>query len=188
MPLLSKVILLLADVLSIVCLARMLLQWGQLHYKQPLAEFCRSSTDWLIKPLRKLAPPLGRWDSACVLAVLLVYYLAYTAAMLLGLPETQISAKLVAANVLFTVFSALKALAYTLLLGLVLRMMLSFAAPAAPIMPVLQRIFDPLTRPFAFLRIGRMDFSATVLVLALWLWLSHFAPQVMMQLNLWLLH
>ena len=76
---------------------------------------------------------------------------------------------------------------YTLLLGLVLRMMLSFAAPAAPIMPVLQRIFDPLTRPFAFLRIGRMDFSATVLVLALWLWLSHFAPQVMMQLNLWLL-
>ena len=48
MPLLSKVILLLADVLAIVCLARMLLQWGQLHYKQPLAEFCRSSTDWLI--------------------------------------------------------------------------------------------------------------------------------------------
>lgn len=187
MPMLSKVILLLADVLAIVCLARMLLQWGRLHYNQPLAEFCRSSTDWLIKPLRKLAPPLGRWDSACVLAVLLVYYLAYSAAMLLGLPETQISAKLVAANVLFTVFSALKALAYTLLLGLVLRMMLSFAAPAAPVMPVLQRIFDPLTRPFAFLRIGRMDFSATVLVLALWLWLSHFAPQLMMQLNLWLL-
>ena len=31
MPLLSKVILLLADVLAIVCLARLLLQWGQLH-------------------------------------------------------------------------------------------------------------------------------------------------------------
>lgn len=184
---LGKVILLLADVLAIICLARMLLQWGQLHYSQPLAEFCRSSTDWLIKPLRRLVPPLGRWDSACVLAVMLIYYAAFSIIMLLGLPHIQISTKMVLANVLFTLFSTLKALAYCILLGLVVRMILSFSAPASPLMPVLQRIFEPLTRPFAMLRIGRVDFSATVVVVVLWLWLTWFLPQLMSQLNLWLL-
>lgn len=184
---LSKIIVLLADAMAIVCLARMLLQWGQLHYRQPLAEFCRTCTDWLIRPLRKIAPPLGRWDTACILAVLLVYYLIFTLIMLLGLPEVRISLKLMGANILFTLLSTLKALAYALLLGLVVRMILSVSAPSSPLMPVLQRLFDPLTRPFALLRIGRMDFSAIVLVLFLWLWLSLLLPQLMMRLNLWLL-
>lgn len=184
---LDNLVLLLADALAIVCLARMLLQWGQLHYRAPLAEFCRSSTDWLIRPLRRLAPPLGRWDSACILAVLLVYYLAFSLLMLLGLPETRISGKLVAANVAFTLLAAFKATAYVLLFGLVVRMILSLSAPHSALMPVLQRIFEPLTRPFAALRLGRWDFSAAVLVTALWLWLSVLLPQIMMRLNLWLL-
>lgn len=75
---LAKVILLLADVTAIVCLSRCLLQWAQLPFEHPLAQFCCQTTNWLVRPLRKAAPPLGRWDFACVLACILVYYLAFT--------------------------------------------------------------------------------------------------------------
>ncbi|WP_037588471.1 YggT family protein [Stenoxybacter acetivorans] len=183
----DRVLLLLADALAIVCFARALLQWAKLDYRQPLAQFCVNTTNWLIKPLRKIAPPLGQWDAACLLAVLLVYYLILGLLSLLGLPESHISAKIMAVNVLFTLLYASKAAAYVLLFGLVLRMVLSFSQAYSPLMPALQRIFEPLTRPFAFLRFGHLDFSATVLVLVLWLWLSIWLPQLMQKLNIWLL-
>ena len=53
-----KIILLLADVLAIVCLARCLLQWAGLPFEHPLAQFCTQTTNWLVRPLRKATPPL----------------------------------------------------------------------------------------------------------------------------------
>lgn len=182
----AKVILLLADVLAIVCLTRCLLQWARLPFEHPLAQFCCQTTDWLVKPLRKVTPPLGRWDLACVLACVLVYYLAFTLVLLLALPD-GLGVKAMAANMFFTLLSLLKAAAYVLLLGLLLRMVLSFSNPYTPLLAVLHRIFEPLSRPFVFLRIGRYDFSGSVLVLFLWFWLSAILPQLTSKLNLWLL-
>lgn len=131
-------------------------------------------------------PPLGRWDLACVLACVLVYYLAFTLVLLLALPG-GFGMRLMAANLLFTVLNLFKAAAYVLLLGLLLRMVLSFSKPYSPLLPVLHRIFEPLSRPFVFLKIGRFDFSGSVLVLVLWFWLSAILPQMISRLNLWLL-
>ena len=181
-----KIILLLADVLAIVCLARCLLQWAGLPFEHPLAQFCTQTTNWLVRPLRKATPPLGRWDLACVLACVLVYYLAFTLMLLLALPG-GFGMRLMAANLLFTVLNLFKAAAYVLLLGLLLRMVLSFSKPYSPLLPVLHRIFEPLSRPFVFLKIGRFDFSGSVLVLVLWFWLSAILPQMISRLNLWLL-
>ena len=182
----AKVILLLADVLAIVCLSRCLLQWAKLPFEHPLAQFCSQATNWLVKPLRKATPPLGRWDLACVLDCVLVYYLAFTLVLLLALPG-GLGIKAMAANLFFTLLSLLKAAAYVLLLGLLLRMILSFSNPYTPLLAVLHRIFEPLSRPFVFLRIGRYDFSGSVLVLLLWFWLSAILPQLLSKLNLWLL-
>ncbi len=157
---------------------------------------CRLSTRWRsfapkppigwARPLRKATPPLGRWDLACVLACVLVYYLAFTLVLLLALPG-GFGMRLMAANLLFTVLNLFKAAAYVLLLGLLLRMVLSFSKPYSPLLPVLHRIFEPLSRPFVFLKIGRFDFSGSVLVLVLWFWLSAILPQMISRLNLWLL-
>ena len=181
-----KIILLLADVLAIVCLARCLWQWAGLPFEHPLAQFCTQTTNWLVRPLRKATPPLGRWDLACVLACVLVYYLAFTLVLLLALPG-GFGMRLMAANLLFTVLNLFKAAAYVLLLGLLLRMVLSFSKPYSPLLPVLHRIFEPLSRPFVFIKIGRFDFSGSVLVLVLWFWLSAILPQMISRLNLWLL-
>ena len=174
------------EALAIVCLARCLLQWAGLPFEHPLAQFCTQTTNWLVRPLRKATPPLGRWDLACVLACVLVYYLAFTLVLLLALPG-GFGMRLMAANLLFTVLNLFKAAAYVLLLGLLLRMVLSFSKPYSPLLPVLHRIFEPLSRPFVFLKIGRFDFSGSVLVLVLWFWLSAILPQMISRLNLWLL-
>lgn len=183
----AQMLVLLADGLAIVFLARCLLQWAGLDYAHPLAQFCTYTTDWLVKPLRKAAPPLGRWDSACVLACVLLYYAAYTLVSLLVLPG-GFGVKIVAANLFFALLGLLKAAAYVLLLGLVLRMVLSFRNPYASLQASLHKVFEPLSRPFVFLKFKRCDFSGSILALALWFWLSAILPQLAAKLNLWLLN
>ena len=53
--------------------------------------------------------------------------------------------------------------AYVLLGGLLWRMVLSLSQAYSPLVAVLNRVYEPLCRPFAFLRIGRWDFSGSLL-------------------------
>ena len=55
----NQFVALLADALAMLLLARCLLHYGRLNYMHPLAQFCCRSSDWLVKPLRRLLPPLG---------------------------------------------------------------------------------------------------------------------------------
>lgn len=184
---LNQLISLLADALAMLCLTRCLLQYGRLHFSHPLAQFCCRSTDWLVKPLRRVVPPLGQWDTACVLAALLLYVAAYLLLSLLYLPSSMLSWQVAAANMLFAVLSLTRAAAYVLLGGLLWRMVLSLSQGYSPLMAVLNRIFEPLCRPFAFLRIGRWDFSGSLLALLLWWWAAWWLPAIFASLNLWLL-
>lgn len=183
----ARILILSADGLAIVCLSRCLLQWAGLDYRHPLAQFCVYTSDWLVRPLRKAVPPLGRWDPACVLAAVLLYYAAYTLASLIVLPG-GFGMKTVAANLFFTALGVLKAAAYVLFLGLVLRMVLSLQNPYSSLQASLHKIFEPLSRPFVFLKFKRCDFSGSVLALILWFWLSAVLPQLTAKLNLWLLN
>lgn len=182
----GDLLLLLADGLVILCLARFLLQWVQVSPDYPLMRFCVQTTDWLIKPLHKLAPPSGRRDFACMLAGLLLYYVVFMLITFLAMP-TGFGTKWIAANFLFALLSTFKAAAYVMLIGMVVRMVCSFSRPYSELSVIMQRIFEPILRPFAFLRIGRIDFSASVLVLVLWVWLGYILPVLISRLNLWLL-
>ncbi|MDO5073985.1 YGGT family [Neisseria animaloris] len=184
---LPKLLMLLADSMAIVCLSRCLLQWAKLDFRHPLAQFCMQTTDWLVKPLRKATPPLGQWDSACILACILLYYLVFTVLSLLALPE-GFGIKVIAANLFLTVLNLFKAVAYVLFIGLLLRMILSFNNPYSSLQVSLHKIFEPLSKPFVFLQFRRYNFSGSVLVLILWIWLSVILPQLIAKLNLWLLN
>ena len=183
----QKILLLLADVFAIVCIARCLLQWAQLNFNHPLAEYSKQTTDWLIQPLRKISPPIARWDTACLLAALLTYYLSYLI-ILLGSGAQLSGQKTLIAALLFTLLSFTKALAYTLLIGMMTRMILSFRQPYSPLIAILNRIFQPLSQPFAPLKYRQYDFSGSIIALLLWLWISAILPQLHNRLNLWLLN
>ena len=150
---------LLADALAMLLLARCLLQYGRLNYMHPLAQFCCRSSDWLVKPLRRLLPPLGGLDSACILAAWLLYVVLYLLLSFINLPSGMFGWPIAAADVLLAALALTRSAAYVLLGGLLWRMVLSLSQTYSPLVAVLNRVYEPLCRPFAFLRIGRWDFQ-----------------------------
>ena len=52
-----------------VFLLRLLLQWARADFRNPLAQAILRLSNWLIMPLRRLLPPIGRIDTASVVAV-----------------------------------------------------------------------------------------------------------------------
>ncbi|KDN12261.1 MAG: YggT family protein [Snodgrassella sp.] len=183
----SKTLFLLASALAIICWARVLLQWGKLPFLHPLAQFCVRSTNWLIRPLRRIIPPLGQWDVACILATIIIYYLTTVLNLFIAFTWIQPDARVISASLLFCILFSLKALCYALFIGLVIQMFLSLSKPYSVLLLTLQRIYKPLTRPFAFLQVGKYDFSATVILLVLWLCLQWWLPQLSSKISYWLI-
>lgn len=182
----QKIIQLLADGFAMLCIGRCLLQWGRMRFDEPAARFCKQFTEWLVAPVRRVVKPFGRWDVACIAAAAFVYYLAFAAIVFLSLPGVA-PAKAMAAVLCYTLIGLVKSTCYLLFIGLFVRMVLSFNNPAGKLLPILNNIFEPLLRPFVFLKIGRYDFSGSILVLVLWIWLVTFSPDLVRQIDTWLL-
>src|ERR1700694_5706527 len=51
---------------------RLLFQWVRADFRDPMADAIVRVTNWLILPLRKVLPPIGKIDTATVVAVLAV--------------------------------------------------------------------------------------------------------------------
>lgn len=179
----GDLLLLLADGVAILCLARFFLQNSKLEQHHPLNTFILKTTDWLIKPLQKpITRKYGR--VAPVLAGFLLYYAVFTLMVFTAAP-TSIGFKAIAANLLFTFVSLIKAAAYVLLIGLAVRAAVSFRNPYSPLNAALSEIYSPVLAKLNFIRIGRIDFSGSLLALVLWLLVSRMIPKIMQQINLW---
>ena len=101
----------LADaIVSIVLfffLLRFLLQLSRADFRNPIARGTTQLTNWLVLPLRKLLPPLGRVDTASVVAVLLIAGAGIGVASLIagvGLPPADVwlirTLRMLASNIL----------------------------------------------------------------------------------------
>ena len=101
----------LADaIVSIVLfffLLRFLLQLSRADFRNPIARGTTQLTNWLVLPLRKLLPPLGRVDTASVVAVLLIAGAGIGIASLIagvGLPPADVwlirTLRMLASNIL----------------------------------------------------------------------------------------
>ena len=70
------------------CLLRMYLHHQRIAYSarsgNPLGPFIFALTDWLVLPLRRIARPVGRWDSASLLAAYLLELFLFGLLWLLG--------------------------------------------------------------------------------------------------------
>ncbi len=68
--------------LTLAFVLRLLLQLVRANFRDPLADAIVRVTNWLVMPLRRILPPIGKIDTATVVAVLLAASLQ-TGAMLL---------------------------------------------------------------------------------------------------------
>jgi YggT family protein len=129
-----------------VFLARLLLQWTRADFRNPLCQFIVRITNPLILPLRRVLPPIGKVDTASVVAVLLVAMVdvAIMRAMLgAGFPPAWYWIELVAIEIARTL---LQMYFYVI----VLYALLSLIAPGgySPMQSVLATLCEPVLRPF----------------------------------------
>ena len=130
-----------------VVLARLLLQWTRADFRNPLCQAIVRLTNPLILPLRRILPPIGKIDTASVVAVLIVAVVdvAILVAIQYGtFPSTpffwvQRIALVIARTLLNTYFYAI-----------VLYALLSLIAPGgySPMQSVLATLCEPVLRPF----------------------------------------
>jgi len=130
---------------QVLLLLRLLMQMTRADFRNPIGRGIVQLTDPLILPLRRIFPPVGKIDSASVLAIVVVAALKLWLLRLLmgfGLPGPLLMLNVVAMDLLRLVLK-------TYLISIVLNAILSFVAPGnySPVQSVLTSICNPVLNP-----------------------------------------
>ena len=156
------------SVLAGACLLRLYMQHQRIPMSvrsgNPLGRFVFALTDWLVLPLRRLVPALGRWDTASLLAAflleltqfLLLWLLAGARGGLIVIPV------LAGFGLLRLVISALTGL-------VIVYAVLSWVPTQSSISDVIERLCAPPLKPIRRLLplVGGVDLSPLVLLVLL---------------------
>jgi YggT family protein len=150
-----------------VVLARLLLQWARADFRNPIAQAIVRLTNPLILPMRRVLPPVGKVDTASVVAVVLVAIIKVGILLALrgyGSPGLQLWAQSVAVELVATLLR-------TYYVAIVVYALLSLIAPGgfSPLQSVLASVCEPVLRPFRRLipPIAGIDLSPLWAVIAI---------------------
>nr|WP_239027463.1 YggT family protein [Ramlibacter algicola] len=145
------------------CLLRLFMQWQRVPFGNPIGRFVFAITDWLVLPLRKVLPAIGRIDTASLVAA----YLIECAQWLLILAmRGHIEVDWLLGMALF----GLIRLAISAMMALVLvYAILSWIQNDSPMADVIDRLCEPLLRPIRKVLplVGGLDLSPLVLLVLL---------------------
>jgi len=148
-------------------LLRFLLPLVRADFRNPLSQAILSLTSWLVLPLRRILPPIGRVDTASLLALLAVQ-LAATLIMF------RLRAGVLMPFVPLVVTSMIALVVMTLWFYIVLIFiyaLMSFIAPRtySPVVGLLSSLCEPLLAPLRRIlpTVGGLDFSPLVAIIVL---------------------
>jgi YggT family protein len=144
----SAIIFIVDTLLSLVLfvvLARLLLQWTRADFRNPLCQAVVKLTNPLILPLRRVLPPIGKVDTASVVAVLLIATVEVGCIFALhgvGLPPPELWIRQVLIEIARTLLR-------TYLIAIFLYALLSLIAPGgySPLQSLLTTLCEPVLRP-----------------------------------------
>jgi YggT family protein len=145
--------------LTLAFVLRLLFQWVRADFRDPVADAIVRVTNWLIMPLRRVLPPIGKIDTATVLAVIAVAALRTFADFALagvGVGDIALFLRIAVVNLVDLVL-------YIYLFALLIYALTSFVSPGgyAPGVRLLSRLCEPLLKPVRRIipPIGQIDFS-----------------------------
>jgi len=145
--------------LTLAFLLRFLFQLVRADFRDPMADAVVRVTNWLILPLRRLLPPMGKIDTATVVAVIAIAAVR-TAALLYLSGEAMGDALLF---VRLTLVSLIDLTLRVYLFALLLYWLTSFMSPGgyAPGVRLVSQLCEPILKPVRRIipRIGQIDFS-----------------------------
>jgi YggT family protein len=145
--------------LTLAFVLRLLFQWVRANFRDPMADAIVRVTNWLILPLRRLLPPIGKVDTATVVAVIAVASVRTLAAFGLagqGVGDASLFLRITVVNLVDLVLRIY-------LFALLLYWLTSFVSPGgyAPGVRLLSQLCEPVLRPVRRIipPIGQIDFS-----------------------------
>ena len=150
------------------CLLRCYLQYLKFnlspHSGNPISLYLMPLTNWLVMPLRKLIPSVGRIDSACLVgAYLIVFTKVFLIGLLLGTIPPIIS--LLIGSVL-----ELVGLIFSILVVLIIaNVVLSWVGRGSPMQYMLSEIMNPMLAPIKRIlpSMGPLDLSPLILLVVI---------------------
>ena len=145
--------------LTLAFVLRLLFQWVRANFRDPMADAIVRVTNWLILPLRRLLPPIGKVDTATVVAVIAIASVRTFAAFGLagqGVGDVGLFLRITIVNLVDLVLRIY-------LFALLLYWLTSFVSPGgyAPGVRLLSQLCEPVLRPVRRIipPIGQIDFS-----------------------------
>jgi YggT family protein len=128
-----------------VFLLRLLLQWSRADFRNPVAQAVVRLTNPLVLPLRRLLPPVGRIDTASVVAVALLAFVEV--AILYSMRGVHLSGPLIWLREI--VLQIVRTTLWTYFYAIFLYALLSLIAPGgySPVQSLLTSLCEPVLRP-----------------------------------------
>lgn len=151
--------------LSGVCLLRLYMQYQRIPMSErsgnPIGKFIFATSDWMVLPLRRVIPAVGRWDSASLLAAGLLQFAKYAILWLLAGANASLLSVLVLA-----LFGLLQMALSGVTVMVIAFAVLSWVQTHSPMSDLLDRLVAPLLTPIrrAMPLIGGIDLSPLALL------------------------
>lgn len=146
------------------CLLRMYMQYQRVPFANPVGRVVLAVTNWLVLPLRRVIPAIGRLDVSSLLAAFLIELAQYVVLWLLtGMGATPV------ALLVWAVFG-LARLVISALTGLmIVYAVLSWVQGDSRLYAVIDRLAEPLLRPLRRVipLVGGVDLSPLALLVLL---------------------
>lgn len=171
---LGNVLLLILDTaagfLTLMLLARFFMQWQRVSFRNQVGQFVVTTTDWLVRPLRRLIPGLMGLDLASLLpAWVLQTLMVFLELTLRSVPLDGSVGALAIGLWGLGLIELLRMAIYLVIAVVLMSAVLSWVSPHAPAAPALNQLAAPFLRPFRRFvpTIANVDLSPLVLLLVL---------------------
>jgi len=150
--------------LGVTLLLRAYMNWVGMPSRNPLAQFAIALTDWLVRPLRRVIPPAGRWDTASLVAAYLVAVVMMALTFLLI--GASVSTWPVGSLLMTALLQVLRWCLYMVFFLVLVHVVFSWINPYAPVAPAVAMLVRPFLAPFQRILppIGGFDLSPLVLL------------------------
>ena len=171
---LSSVLLLVLDAafsfITLMLLARFFMQWQRVSFRNQIGQFVVATTDWVVRPLRRVVPGLLGLDMASLIPAWIFQTVFVFIELSLRGAQPGGSIGGLVLGLWGLGLLELARMAIYLVFGVVLMSaILSWVSPHAPAAPVFHNLSAPFLRPFRRIipPIANVDLSPLVLLLVL---------------------
>lgn len=168
---LIQILLMIVDTVAAfvtsLLLARFIMQWLRMSFRNPLGTFVIAATDWLVRPARRIIPGLFGLDLPSLIPAWLLQALVLL--LVTGLHGFNFGPLALPAILAAAAVETVRLGIYLVIFVVIGSAVLSWVNPYSPLAPVLNAVAGPLLRPFQRILppIGNVDLSPLVLLLVL---------------------